>query len=430
MAEQPEIWEHDYEVEELLGKRPAWITRWGILVSAILLVFLIVGSYLIRYPDIVVSPITVTSENPPASMVSRVDGKIVGLFVKDKQKVKAGDVLLLIENPATYKDVLFLDIALKEIRMDSAGLKNLLPSLETRSMLLGDVQPAYTDFFKSLKDYTQFLSVKEFPNKIKALKQEEKMTKAYSDRLRIQGQVLEKDLKLGKKQFARDSALFHQKVISSSEYEKSESNFLQKKFAVEGNKVSLANNNIQLSQLQKDILDISIQYQQKKNELTRNAEKAYQDLLNQIETWKQNYLMVSPVAGVVTFNQYWNLYQYIKKGEKVITVVPPGKTRMIGKVNLTVEGAGKVKQGQQVNIKFSGYPYLEFGMVKGVVSSKSLVPQDNKYMLEVDFTNGLVTSYNKKLEYQPEMSGTAEIVTEDVRLLERLLNPIRYLVTK
>lgn len=140
--------------------------------------------------------------------------------------------------------------------------------------------------------------------------------------------------------------------------------------------------------------------------------------------------MISPVNGVVTFNQFWNLYQFIKKGEKVLTVVPPGKTRIVGKVALTVDGAGKVKNGQAVHVKISGYPFLEFGMVKGVVSSKSLVPQDNKYMLEVEFPNGMVTTYGKKLDYQPEMTGTAEIVTEDVRLLERLINPIRYLITK
>lgn len=430
MAEQPEIWEHGYEVEELLGKQPAWITRWGMLVSAVFLMLLILGSWLIRYPDVLISPIVITSENPPASLVSRADGKITGLYVKDKQKVLAGDQLLLIDNPANYADIQSLDIMLKGFAIDSLALKKNLPAFESKSFVLGDVQSTYSEFYKTLKDFNQFLTVKEFPNKIKALKQEEKMTQAYSNRLRIQGQVLEKDLKLGKKQYTRDSALFTQKVIASSEFEKSESAYLQKKYALEGNKVSMANTSIQLSQLQKDILDISIQYQQKKNELIRNAEKAYQELLNQVQTWKQNYLLVSPINGEVTFNQYWTLYQHIQKGEKVLTVVPPEKTRIIGKVSLTVEGAGKVKPGQKVNVKFSGYPYLEFGMVRGMVISKSLVPQDNKYTLEVDFPSGLVTNYNKKLEYQPEMTGTAEIVTEDVRLLERLLNPLKYLIRK
>jgi multidrug resistance efflux pump len=430
MTNQPEIWEHDYEVEELLGKKPAWITRWGILITAVLLVLIITGSWVVKYPDVVVSPVMVTTQNPPATLVSRAEGKITGLFTQDKKYVKTGDVLLLIENPAKYEDIKTLDLLLKRASIDSNTVNDLMMGMESKPLVLGDVQSAFTDFHKSLKNFYQFLSVKEFPNRIKALRQEEKMTKNYSDRLRIQGQVLDKDLKLGKKQYSRDSALFAQKVISSSDYEKSESAYLQKKYAMEGNRVSQATTSIQLSQLQKDLIDLSIQYQQKKNELTLSAEKTYQDLLNQLETWKQNYLLVSPINGMVTFNQYWSLYQNIKKGEKVLTIVPPEKTKIIGKINLTVEGAGKVKTGQYINIKFSGYPYLEFGMVRGIVSSKSMVPQNDSYMVEVDFPRGLTTNYGKTLEYLPEMTGSAEIVTEDVRLLERLINPIRYLINR
>lgn len=429
MTGQPEIWERGYEVEELLGKRPAWITRWGTLVFILFFALVITGSWIIQYPDILVSPVVVSSENPPATLVARVDGRITGLYVKDHQVVSTGDVLAVIENPANYADILSLENLLKRIQVDSSQLDDFFPSLEKTSFILGDVQLFYSAFHKAISDFHQFLKVKEFPDKVKALKEEEKMTRAYIGRLRIQGQVMEKDLKLGKQQFLRDSALFIQKVIASSDFEKSESTYLQKKYALEGSRVNLANSQIQLSQLQKDILDLSLQYRQRKNELIRNAVKSQQELLNQVETWKQQYLLISPINGQLSFNQFWHLNQQLKAGDEVLTVVPPGKTKIIGKVSLNVEGAGKVKAGQRVNVKFSNYPFLEFGMVKAKVAGKSLVPQHNKYTLELSFPEGLVTSYGKKLDYQPEMTGTAEIVTDDVRLLERLINPIRHLIS-
>ncbi|MCX6270138.1 MAG: HlyD family efflux transporter periplasmic adaptor subunit [Bacteroidetes bacterium] len=430
MAENHDIWERGKEVEELLGRQPAWITRWGIALFALFLTLLITGCWIIRYPDILVSPVMVTSENPPAGLVSRADGKISALYVKDRQLVNSGDILLQIENPARYEDVKVLENILNGFTPDSSKLAafSLFPG--ERSWILGDIQTSFTGFRKSLNEYSQFLVMKEFAKKVKAMKEEEKMTNAYVDRLRIQSQVLEKDLKLGNKQYSRDSALFAQKVIAPVDFEKSESSYLQKKFSLEGTRVTLANTRIQLSQLQKDIIDLSLQYQRAKDELIQAVEKGYQELRNQVLLWKQTYLLISPVSGQVTFNQYWTLYQPVKKGEKVLTVVPPGKTRIIGKVSLTLEGAGKVKPGQRVNIKFSGYPYLEYGTVKGFVINKSLTSQDNHYTIEVSFPEGLKTSYGKQLDYQPEMMGTAEIVTEDVRLLERIINPIRYLINR
>jgi hypothetical protein len=80
--------------------------------------------------------------------------------------------------------------------------------------------------------------------------------------------------------------------------------------------------------------------------------------------------------------------------------------------------------GQQVNIKFAHYPYREYGMVTGIVERISLVPADNFYVVEVSLPEGLRTSYGKTLPFTQEMPGTAEIITEERRLLARFLQPI------
>jgi hypothetical protein len=42
-------------------------------------------------------------------------------------------------------------------------------------------------------------------------------------------------------------------------------------------------------------------------------------------------------------------------------------------------------------------------------------------MINVTLPEGLQTSYKKQIVFQQEMSGTADIITEDLRLIERLL---------
>ena len=73
---------------------------------------------------------------------------------------------------------------------------------------------------------------------------------------------------------------------------------------------------------------------------------------------------------------------------------------------------------------------MEFGMVKGKVKSISLAPNNDYYTAEIELPNGLKTFYGIDLEFKQEMQGTAEIITEDIRLLERVIRPLRYILNK
>ena len=153
--------------------------------------------------------------------------------------------------------------------------------------------------------------------------------------------------------------------------------------------------------------------------------ESYEVLLGAVDVWELNYLIKSPIRGEVNFSKFWSNNQNVTKGEAVFTVIPEGNNILIGKVQLKMNGAGKVKVGQHVNLKFTNYPYLEYGLVKGVVSRISGVPTNDYYALEVKLPDQLVSTYGKKFEFQQELQGTAEIITEDQRLLNRILHPMR-----
>jgi len=120
----------------------------------------------------------------------------------------------------------------------------------------------------------------------------------------------------------------------------------------------------------------------------------------------------------------------VSKDESVLNIIPFEQGNFIGRVDLRMQRSGKVKPGQKVNIKLSGYPYLEYGMVKGVVRSKSLVPTGDAYIIEITLPEGLTTLYGKKLEFTQNMQGTAEIMTDSLRLIQKIVNPLRYLATR
>ncbi len=81
-------------------------------------------------------------------------------------------------------------------------------------------------------------------------------------------------------------------------------------------------------------------------------------------------------------------------------------------------------------LKFQSYPYQEFGSVKGRMDIIKNIPTDSGYLSKVIMPQGLLTNYNKQLVFTNGMKAHAEIITENMRLSDRLLNGIRKLVQR
>jgi hypothetical protein len=52
------------------------------------------------------------------------------------------------------------------------------------------------------------------------------------------------------------------------------------------------------------------------------------------------------------------------------------------------------------------------------------------YMVQVNLQDSLLTSYGKTIDFHREMQGQAEIITEQMTLMTRLLNPIRHILRR
>jgi hypothetical protein len=105
----------------------------------------------------------------------------------------------------------------------------------------------------------------------------------------------------------------------------------------------------------------------------------------------------------------------------------PTSIKLIARAELPVLGSGKVKVGQAVNIRLSNYPFEQFGMLQGKIESISEVPDKENYTVAISLTRGMTTTYNKKLNFTPQLMGETEIITEDLRVLERVFYQFRKL---
>ena len=426
MVQTEDIELRSEEFQEVLGAVPPWILRWGITVLAIVVVILLIGSAIIKYPDVIPAQIVLTGSTPPAAIVAHASGKLKELYVTDNQNVKTGEYLAVIDNPAKTEDII--------------QLKNYLDTLSSPpppspiwrgagGEEVGSLQQLYTSFSTTLFEYSEYQRLLYYPQKkAMTLKRIEQYEKQYNTLLNQQ-KITEEQFVIAQRQFNRDSILHKKGVLADEEFETTENAFLQSRTARENMRTNLNNTQIQIGQLKESLLDTEQQGIEKLNSLQTQLQSLASQLKTGIQDWELNYVLKAPIDGKVTFSKYWIENQNVSAGEEVFTIVPDSAFVVIGKATLPVARSGKVKTQQKVNIHLDNFPDNEYGILKGKVENISLVPsQTNQvlnYTVEVSLPNGLTTTYKKKLPFLPNMQGQADIVTDDLSLLERFILPVK-----
>ncbi len=414
----------EQELEDLLGRVPGWITRNGTLLFVFLMALLLFVSWVFRYPDSREARIVVTSVHPPADLEARISGKIQALFVEDNQLVEGGDVLAVLENPASYADIGKLKPALSSLKSAEWESREDGQALE-QLQELGGVQDEYAAFMKAFRDLKRFRELDYHSRRIALLREETVRQEAFARSLADRVKNSEEAYQLAERAHQRNETLFKEEVVSEADLEASRAEMLTKRDTWQELLSMVAANRISLGRIAEQIVDLELKFREAQSGYLNNLEHAHSRLLAALASWEQQFLLVAPVSGTVTFTRFWSVNQNVEAGEKVLTVLPSESGEMIGKISLPLAGAGKVSVGKQVNISFDNYPHLEFGMVKGLVRNISRVPEDDYYVVEVSLPDGLKTFYGKEIPFSEHMQGRAEILTDKTRLLVRVLNPLR-----
>jgi multidrug resistance efflux pump len=413
-------------VNEIMGNPPGKIIRWGTIVMFSVFVLFIVFAWVIRYPDTIPAPIEITTVNPPVTLVTKITGRIRYLYVKDREKVTAGQLVAVMETTASMQDIELLKQTIDTIQKPESLSSLSLPEFSE----LGELQGFYGSFQKSLSDLNSYTANDYYGSKIISLTEEINGIHEYISRLIVKEKLYTENKELEAKKYKRDSSLFADKVIPESDFERSHQSLIRINIELQQVRLDHSAKSIEMSEKNQLLQDYRIKRIEEREKLTSILDESFLNLKAQIEIWRNSFLLISPIEGIVSFTRFWSVNQSVVKDEPVINIIPLETGDFLGRITLKMQRSGKVNPGQAVNIKLSGYPYLEYGMVKGLVKSKSLVPAMDSYIIEIDFPQGLTTLYGKKLDFTQNMQGTAEIITEDIRLLQKIVNPFRYLVSR
>jgi HlyD family secretion protein len=411
------------EVQEIISRPPNWLVSWGITLLFGVMVLLGLGSWLIRYPDIITAPFALTSTDAPRAVVVRSEGKLTKLLVKDGQQVLKGQAIAYSESTADHEQILALAKEMEQLsqtvsdnRWTSIQYFPVIPYMQ-----LGELQNDFQTFNQKLIELKSFLAGGFYLKKQKLLLDDQRdlvaLEKIISEQLVLQ----HKDYELARDEFHRQEKLHDSKGILPPEDKREKAKLLSLEMPVKNLESLLVQNRSAQSAKQIELLELENAIQEHKVGFLQSL----QTLRSRIDNWRQRYILTAPVAGKVSFSAPWQEQQHLTAGQELITVEPAsGSFR--GLIKIPQANIGKLRKGQTVLIKLDGFPYREYGMVEGNLTQLSNTPgKDSTYWGYVDFPDKLKTRYGNSISYRNGLKGQAEILTANRRLAERLISTIR-----
>lgn len=406
------------EVQEIISQVPNSIVRWGMSVLLTVLTALLSITWFIQYPDVLPASVTITTIPAPSILVSRQSGLLV-LLKADNDSIYSNEVVAFLKSNADVTAVLTLENAL---------LKDGEIKQNKDAHLLGDLQGAYFGVIKAETALFNFLHNHSHDILIQQLNRQLDTYTKLNASLKHQEHLAEQELMLANKRFKTDSVLFAKQVLSPLDFNNAKTTWLQQQRSARNAETAIFTNEVQLNELRKQLADAKIQKQEQHQSLEQEVINTRQRLLAQVVTWKERHLFIAPSVGRVNYLGFFENGIHVE-ASKNLFVITPSEGKLIAHAELPVQNSGKVKQGQLVNIRLDNYPHEQFGMLKGTVSAVSAMPTEGKYRMTIELSQNLITTQKKQLEFRQQLTGTTEIITEDLRLLERFFYHFRKLST-
>jgi len=429
MEELDQIQLRSDEVQEILSYVPHWMIRWGNALFLILILLLLSVTWFVKYPDIITTDVMITTEIPPQKEYAKATGKLTQILVQDNQLVIPSQALAILENTANYKDVFLI-----KSMLDSLSIRKddfYFPFEDLPVLFLGEIESDFALFENAYLHYNLNKELQPFFAEVLA-----NQTSILELRRRLQDLLSQKDLyeselAYEEKDLARQKDLYQKGVIASQTFENKQLTVLRAQRNFKSIALSISQTKQAIGNAQKSSRGTTINKTREEVVLQKNLIQSFNRVKKSIKEWEVHYVLQAKINGTVTFLNHWSNNQNVNLGDLVFTIIPEENSRFIAKLQAPAHNSGKIEVGQAVNIKLQNYPETEFGMLRGEVASiSSIVNKEGYYYIAVNLPEKLITSYHKELVFKQEMSGTADIITADLRLLERFFYQFRNLLKR
>ena len=318
------------EVQEILSYVPNWMIRWGNTLLLSLIIMLLFITWFVKYPDVISSQVMVTTSFPPEKIYAKSTGQFEVFLTNEGKNISENDILAVIENSASYKDVLLLKSIVDTIDRNQKTFS--FPVDKLPPLVLGDITASFSQFENDYSEY--ILNKKLTPYKSESFANRMSVIEA-KGRLQIlisQKELNKKELEFKQIDLDRSKKMFQQGVISAKEKEQKEIEFLQSKRSYKSLESSISQIRELINNSTKNLEGTSIKKTQSDMRLKKKAIQSFLYLKKSIKDWEKQYALSSSIDGEISFLSFWNKNQTVKTGDLIFIVIPTKDNSFIGKI--------------------------------------------------------------------------------------------------
>ncbi|WP_164122317.1 HlyD family secretion protein [Sphingobacterium sp. xlx-130] len=404
---------HSEDLQEIIAKPPSWLLRRGISFVLLTILMIIGLSVFIRYPEMVPVSMKFNTSNAPKALVSKVNGNLVGILVKEGQWIEKGTDVAYLESIADHKQVIDILERLRTIRNEGSSVRDLEDLVSPTELDLGELQSSYQNFYLSYLNYKAVNRDGIFQKRKDFIQHEVQYVNDQNSRIKQTYELQKKELALAEAEYEKYRLLADKKIISPLELQQKEAILLAKRQAIPQMENTLIGNQSSLLAKDKELSEIN-------NQMIEEEKKFFQSLntfISDAENWKKQYVISTPSSGQLVYGDFLQENQLVKTGD-VLFYINAGKDDYYGEILIPQQASSRVKAQQEVLIKVRSYPHQEYGYLKGKVDYISDIPvKDSLFFSRVTLIR---TDQDSVIKLKPGIMADAEIITEDQSIFKRI----------
>lgn len=415
----------DYKIEkEKLA--PSLIYRG---VFYLILVSLIAFSILFIFPiqEKLHGEAFIYSSGIPARIKSPSQGRLF-LKVKNNSKVTEGQLLGTIGWNVSESELAELD----EIAGYELDYKNPRSLISLKQLVRSAKQINAEDLIsylsavdKSIEQFNLLKSTNDPDLILKSILQEIDQKKSTLNEVEASSKPLYLTQDIYKDQLTADKQLYEDGVISKRDFESAKTKMAEAEQRLYSLQIQKQNIREEMLALQSDQKSLKSKY---KSLLSSYQLKIY-DKLENYETYYRSQISKrifrSNMSGKVEIDPYITDQTELANNTEVLKVVPSSKSKEDRKFVLVPNtNIGDVRPGQKVFIELSEYNASDYGYLEAKVISRSDIPYNEKYLIDIDLNPILKTSMNVDLPEQSLYKGSAEIMLKKKSIAQMIWDQV------
>ncbi|MDN4617622.1 HlyD family type I secretion periplasmic adaptor subunit [Paenibacillus sp. PsM32] len=421
----------DYEflpdAMELEETPPLPLGRWLIWIIFLIFITTIIWSYYGKVDVVASARGKVIPDGRTNVLQPMEESSIKAIHVREGEQVKKGQLLVEFDSTSTKADV-------------EGVKKELLIARVEKEMLqaeLSEVQYVPSEEVHQSEDAQAVISMQE--NLRQAREQEYSYSHQAAELIVAQR---EKDLinaKSSLETLQKNSQLEVVKQLDNTEGEEQtdlnsiledDMSMYKSEQEIEEQKTSIKQAEDAVEEAEKNVTVISEQRKKGLLDLMVTSEKSITNLTAELTKAQKRYnlqQLKSPVNGTIHGISSLTVGGIVSPAQSFISVVP-NDTPMVVEATISNQDIGFIKKGQKVFLKIDTFPFQKYGYLYGEIEHISPDAFDDEKLGSIYKANVKIKSTNSSrnipIHITPGMSLTAEIKTDERRIIEFFLSPI------